>query len=144
MKSKLLLALFILILVASLVFFIRNNQNKEVNTSNLNSNSVKVKNLIDNDYINSDKESIKNKVNINELSKHNTSSDCWIAYDNKVYDITSFLPRHLGTSERILPYCGTKDEFTDAFIKKHGTTKVEMLMKVGVFIGDFDVIGSLE
>ena len=38
---------------------------------------------------------------------------------------------------------GSADEFKNAFERKHGTSKVSLLMKVGTFIGDFDVMGSL-
>ena len=79
-----------------------------------------------------------------ELSKHDSQSDCWIAYKGKVYDITSFLPRHGGGVNRILPYCGTASEFEQTFTRQHGTSKASMLMRVGVFMGDFSDQGSLK
>ena len=81
-----------------------------------------------------------NGVSTEELLKHNTKTDCWVAYKGKVYDITSWLPRHPGTSSAIEPYCGSSSKFEEAFTKKHGTTKASLLMKVGVFMGDFKVI----
>lgn len=84
------------------------------------------------------------KISEAELSKHNSKNDCWVSYKDKVYDITSFLPKHPGTSAAIEPYCGTSSDFEQAFTKQHGTSKVGMLMKVGVFIGDFNVMGSLK
>lgn len=85
----------------------------------------------------------KTTVTSADLNKHNTMSDCWVAYKTKVYDITSWLPRHSGTAEAILPYCGTAEEFEKAFTEKHGTTKASLLMRVGVFIGDFEDKGTL-
>jgi cytochrome b involved in lipid metabolism len=79
-----------------------------------------------------------------ELNKHNRMSDCFVAYQQKVYDITTWLPRHPGTAEAILPYCGTAEEFEQAFIEKHGTSKVKLFMKVGVFIGEFEQKGTLQ
>jgi len=79
-----------------------------------------------------------------ELNKHNQMSDCFVAYQQKVYDITTWLPRHPGTAEAILPYCGTAEEFEQAFIEKHGTSKVKLFMKVGVFIGEFEQKGTLQ
>ncbi len=58
---------------------------------------------------------------------HNTASDCWVAYDNKVYDITAFLPNHPGGAGQISPYCGTSGAFDTAFTNKHGTSKVPVL-----------------
>ncbi len=82
------------------------------------------------------------ETSLSELSTHNSLSDCWVAYDGKVYDITSFLPNHPGGINRILPYCGTMDEFQNAFTKQHRTSKVKMLMTVGVLMGDFEVKGN--
>lgn len=76
-----------------------------------------------------------------DLATHNTMQSCWVAYDGKVYDITAFLPKHKGSAEAIIPYCGTASEFEAAFVNQHGTRKVSLLMKVGVFIGDFETKG---
>ncbi len=78
-----------------------------------------------------------------DLNKHNQMNDCWVAYQQKVYDITAWLPRHPGSAEAILPYCGTAEEFEQAFTEKHGTSKAKLLMKVGVFIGEFETKGAL-
>ncbi|HYD03811.1 MAG TPA: cytochrome b5 domain-containing protein [Alphaproteobacteria bacterium] len=40
-----------------------------------------------------------------ELSKHNTISECWIAYGNAVYDITSYL--QMNPDSELQTYCGT-------------------------------------
>ncbi|MCX8175135.1 MAG: hypothetical protein N3E51_02930 [Candidatus Micrarchaeota archaeon] len=70
-----------------------------------------------------------------ELSKHRLETDCWVAYRNKVYDITAYLPKHPGSSAAILPYCGTR-EFEAAFEAKHGKSKVQMLLSQGIFKGE--------
>ena len=81
-------------------------------------------------------------VSRQELSMHDTQADCWVAYDGKVYDITSWLPIHPGSAAAIAPYCGTSEEFTNAFTAKHGTSKVSKLMDVGTFMGDFEIVGK--
>jgi cytochrome b involved in lipid metabolism len=75
-------------------------------------------------------------ISASELGKHDSKSDCWVAYDGKVYDITSFLPVHPGSSAAIEPYCGTEDEFTNAFEGQHGTSQVKNLIKRGTLKGD--------
>jgi hypothetical protein len=40
-----------------------------------------------------------------ELSKHNTISECWVAYGNAVYDITSYL--QMNPNSELQTYCGT-------------------------------------
>lgn len=81
-------------------------------------------------------------VSQNELAKHNTLNDCWVSYKGKVYDITSWLPKHPGTAGAILPYCGSSSAFEQAFTAQHGTTKAGFLVKVGVFMGDFSQVSN--
>ncbi len=71
------------------------------------------------------------------LATHNTQKDCWVAYKGVVYDITNWLPRHPGSAGAIAPYCGTADEFTAAFNKKHGTKQENRLMREGVNEGAY-------
>lgn len=82
-------------------------------------------------------------ITMAEFTKHNTPQDCWIVYQNKVYDITSFLPRHPGGVNAIARHCG-KNTFEQAFVNQHGTRKVSMMMQVTTFIGDFDVVGTMQ
>jgi cytochrome b involved in lipid metabolism len=77
------------------------------------------------------------------LLAHFLEEDCWIAYNEKVYDITSWLQKHPGGVKAILPYCGTGKEFREAFEKKHGTAKVALLIKVGKLMGDLNYKGNL-
>ena len=52
-----------------------------------------------------------------DVKLHNTASDCWLAVNGSVYDATSFIPRHPGGSDRIIPLCGT--DATTSFTEKH-------------------------
>ncbi|KIJ56594.1 hypothetical protein M422DRAFT_57288 [Sphaerobolus stellatus SS14] len=54
---------------------------------------------------------------LKQVAEHNTKDSCWIIIDNKVYDVTQFLPEHPGGSKIILKYAG-KDA-TDAFNPVH-------------------------
>ena len=45
-------------------------------------------------------------LNMAEVAKHNSASDCWMVISGKVYDVTSFLNSHPGGSGTMLPYCG--------------------------------------
>lgn len=46
------------------------------------------------------------KYTKDDVAKHSTKDDCWTIIDNKVYDITSYIPRHPG-GNNILSACGT-------------------------------------
>lgn len=85
-----------------------------------------------------------NVVSLSTLSQHNKQSDCWVAYSGKVYDLTAFLPNHPGSAAAIAPHCGTSEQFTSAFTKMHGTSKVSMLMRVGTLMGDFEIVGKTQ
>lgn len=66
-----------------------------------------------------------------ELSEHNNKDDCWVAVDGKVYDVTSWIPKHPG-GEDVLTLTAGRDitnmfesyhpfsgEVTTAILKKH-------------------------
>ena len=77
-----------------------------------------------------------NKISMTDLAQHNSQTDCWVGYNGKVYDITSFLPNHSGGTQAIARNCGTSTQFQDAFMKKHGASKASGFMKVTVYKGD--------
>ncbi len=74
-------------------------------------------------------------IDLQTLSKHNSKSDCWIVYNNKVYDITSYLPRHPGGPSTITPTCGNT-RFDSAFINYHGTVYESRLLSAAIYKGD--------
>lgn len=70
---------------------------------------------------------------LDEVAKHASETDCWMAVEGKVYDATSFIPNHPGGA-KILNGCG-KDA-TEMFnkVEKHGDKARET--QKGLFIGD--------
>ncbi|KAF9189941.1 fatty acid alpha-hydroxylase [Haplosporangium sp. Z 767] len=44
---------------------------------------------------------------LTEVAMHNTVDDCWVIHDNKVYDVSAFVPDHPGGEEFILDHAGT-------------------------------------
>ena len=71
-----------------------------------------------------------------ELAMHNSKDDCWVVYEDKVYDVTSWLSRHPGGISAIARYCGS-DAFETAFLNKHGTSKIGKFMDVAELKGEF-------
>lgn len=168
-KSKVIIALVIFVVVLNFVFFFRIGQENYVGSQTSPQTGVGDLSLTggqvtygddedDSDFDDEDDgcdlvnvspvaapspSSGSSGVPLSELSLHNSKEDCWIAYDGKVYDITSYIPRHPGGEQKIIPYCGSADAFESAFTKEHGTSKVKTLMNMGTFVGDFDVMGGL-
>ena len=49
--------------------------------------------------------SAEKTYNMAQLSAHNNKSDCWLAVEGSVYDVTKFIDQHPG-GEEILKGCG--------------------------------------
>ncbi|MAG40051.1 hypothetical protein CMI41_03725 [Candidatus Pacearchaeota archaeon] len=68
---------------------------------------------------------------LDAVKSHNAAEDCWVSYSGNVYDITLFLSEHKSGLEE---YCGTGDEFEEAYSGTHGSSKDYILddYKIGV------------
>ena len=147
MKKGVVIVLFAIVvvnLVGWIVFLTGNNQQ---NSQNINSNNSlsNPQNQIQNAPNNSSTNPLLNnpplpnnqgKIALSGLAGHNKQNDCWISYQGKVYDITSFLPKHPGSAAAISPYCGTSSEFEEAFSDQHGTSQVNKLIREGTYKGE--------
>jgi hypothetical protein len=80
-------------------------------------------------------QTVSGSISAAEFAKHGDNSSCWVLYDGKVYDVTSFLQVH---KKDISALCGKSDgSFANAFEGQHGLTKVETLKQVGTLQGDY-------
>lgn len=71
---------------------------------------------------------ISPEFTLSEVAEHNNSEDCWIVIYDKVYDITKFLPLHLGGEFILLEYAGR--DATIAFRStRHGDDSYQLLEK---------------
>jgi len=82
------------------------------------------KNPISNEEIRS---KLNNKYTIEEVGKHNTTEDCWMVFNNIVYDVTEYLNFHPG-GKSILMTCAGKDG-TSMFYKAHPWVDINSLLK---------------
>lgn len=79
------------------------------------------------------------QLSLAEIARHNSTKDCWLLINNKVYNVTSFIAAHPGGSGTIIPNCG-KDS-TQAYNTKGGKSSHSAnanAMLVDYFIGNFD------
>lgn len=67
-----------------------------------------------------------------ELKKHNTPEDMWIAIEGKVFNLTPYIPFHPG-GEKILNAVGGKDG-TKLFMKSHPWVSCDNILR-NTFIG---------
>ena len=68
---------------------------------------------------NNQEEGLANAITREELAEHNSRASCWVAWQGEVYDLTSWLSNHPGGAARIMPHCGTVEEFSQAFQDQH-------------------------
>jgi cytochrome b involved in lipid metabolism len=89
--------------------------------------------------INQDNKNMENTNQVNsaagytleEVTKHFSKEDCWLASNGKVYDVTSFTDKHPG-GEAILQGCGK--DMSEFFNTKHAKQSKEQLP--AFYIGD--------
>ena len=43
---------------------------------------------------------------LEEVAKHNTQQDCWMAIEGKVYDLSTYVPKHPTPPSVLVPWCG--------------------------------------
>jgi cytochrome b involved in lipid metabolism len=79
-------------------------------------------------------------LSFQEVSKHTTSSDCWMTINNKVYNITSYFGAHPGGNNRLLAYCG-KDATAAFSGLPHSVYAGSLLQKY--FIGSLGSTASI-
>eukprot|EP00658_Telonema_sp_P-2_P078953 TRINITY_DN7521_c0_g1_i2.p1 TRINITY_DN7521_c0_g1~~TRINITY_DN7521_c0_g1_i2.p1 ORF type:complete len:114 (+),score=53.34 TRINITY_DN7521_c0_g1_i2:153-494(+) len=69
---------------------------------------------------------------MDEVSKHNTSKDCWVVVGDMVLNVTEFLPDHPGGKKAIMLYAGkdATEEF-DMLHKREVIDKYAPEAKIG-------------
>lgn len=103
MKRLITISLFIFavvvvaILTAGLVFY-QDKKVVQIPTDIITNNSQTGSNIV---------------LNMQEISKHNKKTDCWMLISGKVYDVTSYFGQHPGGDSMMAPTCGT--DATDAY-----------------------------
>ncbi len=75
---------------------------------------------------------------LEEIATHNLETDCWLAIEGKVYDVTEFIPNHPG-GKAVLAGCG-KDAttlFNDRPTNNKGPHPAQAITQLEkLFIGD--------
>ena len=143
--KKPIIALIIVLVVFGLAFFLRGTPTYESNLiDNTNTGGTTASNINEEPAQQDSSTETSTGITAEEIATHNSKDDCWVVYKGKIYDVTDYIPRHPGGQDRIARNCGSLTQFQEQFTKQHGTSKVSLLMQVGTFIGDFDVVGNLE
>lgn len=77
-------------------------------------------------------------IDLDEFLKHNSKEDCWIAINNKIYDVTDFIPNHPGGESPLITHAGY--DATKIYEKLHPKGTIEKFLPEenfkGFLIGD--------
>lgn len=46
------------------------------------------------------------RISLDDVARHNTPDNCWMAINGQVYDVTGYLPEHPSRPSIILQWCG--------------------------------------
>lgn len=70
---------------------------------------------------------------LDDVAKHASSGDCWVAVNGNVYDLTKWEDQHPGGKDKIVKLCGT--DATSAFSSQHDTQPAPNAALMGFQIG---------
>lgn len=79
----------------------------------------------------------ENSYSMEQVAKHNSKSDCWLAIDGGVYEVTGFVSVHPG-GEEIVKGCGKDATGLFNGEKEHGGEAKDQLkdLKIGIVAAD--------
>jgi len=82
-------------------------------------------------YIYSIFKGITKKYTRKEVAKHHRLKDCWVILDNHVLDLTTYIHKHPGGSDRIIRYMG--EDITGSFGSSHSEKMYDIALtfKIG-------------
>lgn len=74
---------------------------------------------------------------LDDVAKHSTLEDCWMAIEGAVYDFTDYIPRHPAPDSVIKPWCGkeaTEGMRTKGANRDHSSAAWQMMedYRIGV------------
>ena len=116
-------AVVVAILVAGILSFQNNNSSTKTIKNTQNKSQTQSPSDVSTDMnTNTNNQASKSSsttINLKEVSKHSSPSDCWMVVNKKVYDVTSSISSHPGGAGEIIKYCG--QDATKAFNTKDGS-----------------------
>jgi cytochrome b involved in lipid metabolism/uncharacterized membrane protein len=72
-------------------------------------------------------------IAVADLAAHGTQADCWVGIEGNVYDLTAYVDKHPGGSDKIVELCGS--DSTSAFTGQHGSEQKPAAVLAGAQIG---------
>jgi cytochrome b involved in lipid metabolism len=117
------IGIIIAILVIIGIIFVAKREN---NDTSINTNPTPVVNIVATTTNATSTDPLLNATTtkiytMTDVAMHSNVNSCWAAISGKVYDLTTWIPKHPGGPDKILAICG-KDG-TSAFMGQHGSNE---------------------
>lgn len=98
--------ILVALLIGGGVLFLTNGNNNSSSTDNTSSsvNQPTSNDQSQNQPVNTEFGSLT--FSSSEVTAHNSASDCWLIIEDKVYEVTEYVPLHPGGEQEILDVCG--------------------------------------
>jgi len=110
--------------------FIQKQQKESDSTSTAPTATTPVSNTSSTDTFTSD-----------QVATHDTTTDCWLIINDKVYSVGKFLGEHPGGASTITPYCGK--EATRAFDTQDRGPRAGHSSRASQMLADY-LVGSMK
>jgi len=111
MKKTFFLSVFLFTIIGLFLIGCVKTQSKAINqeivqeTMDVDTDVASAQTKTNQDEVSKEISTAKGVYDLDDVAKHNTPDDCWIAIEGKVYDVTGFISSHPG-GEAILEGCG--------------------------------------
>jgi cytochrome b involved in lipid metabolism len=105
-------------------------QTTTTNTSTNNTNT----NTSTNTSVNTSSQSSSTVLSLSVVATHSVANNCWVVINNKVYDVTSYIPYHPGGPAAITGICGS--DGTTVFNVAHNGGVLRVLTPY--YVGDLN------
>jgi len=80
---------------------------------------------------------ISKSIPLSEVNRHCIPADCWVAIDDKVYDLTEFVDRHPGGPTTVLNSAGK--DVTKMFHEIHRGVKIDQYLRPEAYVGSLGI-----
>jgi cytochrome b involved in lipid metabolism len=74
-------------------------------------------------------------ISLDELAKHDSSSDCWVVYEGKVYDLSN-PPGHPSMAKTFFRHCGKESGFEEGAKGRHSGSNEGRVQNYATYVGD--------
>lgn len=141
MNKILIFLILIISLIAVTGFILLQEKDIEKNESTYIPEEVSMIENSSKEQTTSEIETIKDtpsKISLSTLSLHSTKDDCWVVYENKIYDFSN-ANFHPNMAKTFYEHCGKEKGFESGAKAKHSSSNENRVLNYGEYIGELEI-----